>query len=117
MAQSRTEDSEMGTTHKTIVAAIAAFSLATAAPAFAEDSSLEGYGGPGSDVLSEIQQPSGQVAEKKSAPVSNQAGESAQSSGTLPFTGLDLGLLGAAGAGLLALGIGMRRLTRSSEPA
>jgi 2-methylaconitate cis-trans-isomerase PrpF len=106
----------MGTTNKTIVAAIAAFSLATAAPAFAEDSSLEGYGGPGSDVLSEIQQPSNKAAEK-SAPVSNQAGESARSSGTLPFTGLDLGLLGAAGAGLLGLGIAMRRLTRSSETA
>jgi hypothetical protein len=105
----------MGTTKKTVVAAIAALSLATAAPAFAEDSSLEGYGGPGSDVLSEIQQPGGNVSEK-SAPVQNTAGESAKaSSGTLPFTGLDLGLLGAAGVGLLGLGIGMRRLTRSSE--
>jgi hypothetical protein len=108
----------MGTSHKTLVAAIAAFSLATAAPAFAEDSSLEGYGGPGSDVLSEIQQPSGNVKQKSTAPVQNTAGESAKaSSGTLPFTGLDLGLLGAAGAGLLGLGIGMRRLTRSSESA
>jgi hypothetical protein len=106
----------MGTMHKkTIVAFIAAFSLATAAPAFAEDSSLDGYGGPGSDVLSEIQQPSGKSAEK-AAPVSNAAGESAQSKGgTLPFTGLDLGLLGAAGAGLVGLGIGMRRLTRRSK--
>ena len=105
----------MGTTYKTLVAAIAAFSLATAAPAFAEDSSLQGYGGPGSDVLSQIQQPSGNSA-TQSAPVQNRAGESAKaSSGTLPFTGLDLGLLGFAGAGLLGLGIGMRRLTRSSE--
>jgi hypothetical protein len=108
----------MGTTYKKmIVAAIAAFAFATAAPAFAEDSSLEGYGGPGSDVLSEIQQPSGN-APQQSAPVQNTAGESAKaSSGNLPFTGLDLGLLGAAGVGLLGLGIVMRRLTRTSESA
>ena len=38
--------------------------------------------------------------------------------GSLPFTGLDLGLMVGAGGVLLALGLGMRRLSRpSSETA
>ncbi len=37
--------------------------------------------------------------------------------GGLPFTGLDLALLGLAGTGLVALGLGMRRLTRRPDPA
>src|SRR5881296_3271184 len=77
LAQSPTEGSDMGTTHKTLVGVIAALALATAAPAFADDSSLQGYGGPGSDVLSEIQQPSGN-ATQQSAPVENKAGQSAK---------------------------------------
>ena len=36
-------------------------------------------------------------------------------SGSLPFTGLDLALLAGAGAVLLSLGLGMRRLTRAPE--
>jgi hypothetical protein len=40
-----------------------------------------------------------------------------QASNELPFTGLDVGLVGAAGAMLLAAGFGIRRLSRSStEP-
>ena len=36
-------------------------------------------------------------------------------SGSLPFTGLDLALLAGAGAVLLSLGLGMRKLTRAPE--
>ena len=36
-------------------------------------------------------------------------------SGELPFTGLDLGLLGVAGASLLLVGFGMRRMTRAHD--
>jgi hypothetical protein len=35
--------------------------------------------------------------------------------GSLPFTGLDLGLMVGAGGMLLALGLGMRRLSRPSR--
>ena len=110
----------MGTTHKTLVAAIAAVSFATAAPAFADDSSLDGYGGPGANVLSEIQQPTGEAktAETPKAAPKAAAAESREApGGSLPFTGLDLGLLGVAGAGLLGLGVAMRRLTRGPESA
>jgi hypothetical protein len=40
-----------------------------------------------------------------------------QASSELPFTGLDVGLVGAAGAMLLAAGFGIRRLSRSSTEA
>lgn len=39
------------------------------------------------------------------------------SGGTLPFTGLDLALLAAAGGVLTAAGLGMRRLTRAPGSA
>jgi hypothetical protein len=37
--------------------------------------------------------------------------------GSLPFTGLDVALLAAAGGVLAAAGLGMRRLTRAHTPA
>lgn len=39
------------------------------------------------------------------------------SSAELPFTGLDLGLLGVAGASLLLMGVGMRHMTRAHDSA
>ena len=44
-------------------------------------------------------------------------GNDSASSGSLPFTGVDLGLMGVAGGSLLLIGLGMRRLTRSAPPA
>jgi len=37
------------------------------------------------------------------------------SSDALPFTGLDIGLVAAAGASLMLMGVGMRRLTRAPD--
>lgn len=37
-------------------------------------------------------------------------------SGTLPFTGLDLGFIVAGGLVLVATGVGLRRLTRQQTP-
>jgi hypothetical protein len=37
------------------------------------------------------------------------------SQGTLPFTGLDLGFLAAAGVLLLGMGVSLRRITRKTE--
>lgn len=44
-------------------------------------------------------------------------GSSTSSASSLPFSGLDVGLLAAAGGALLLFGIGMRRLTRRPDPA
>jgi len=43
------------------------------------------------------------------------ADRSASSGDSLPFTGLDLGLVAAAGASLMLMGVGMRRLTRAPD--
>lgn len=58
------------------------------------------------------------VAASSPADASNAAsgdgGNGSRSEGTLPFTGLSIGLIIAAGLGLLVLGAGLRRATRSS---
>jgi hypothetical protein len=77
--------------------------LAFATSAFGQ-SSIDGY----SDEASQIQ---AQVTDEAQAP------ESTPGEGSLPFTGLDLGLMGAAGGLLLGAGLGMRRLTRAPGSA
>jgi hypothetical protein len=115
------------------LATIAALlSLSLAVPAYAEDSSVDGYGGPGGNVQDTIGGGGGDRNEGgapgdviggapgggqgESVPVNEVTSEGEQA-GSLPFTGLDLGLLAAAGALLLGLGVGMRRLTRASGSA
>jgi hypothetical protein len=91
-----------------IVGAIVCASMLIAAPAYAQTSS---------DAYSK---PSGSIEERISTdappdphdPPSTSIRE-AQSSGDLPFTGLDVALIVAAGGVLLAMGLGMRRLSRS----
>ena len=50
-----------------------------------------------------------------SAPAPARYATPSDDSGSLPFTGLDLALLAGAGAVLLSLGLGMRKLTRAPE--
>ncbi len=91
-----------------IVGAIVCASMLISAPAFAQTAS-EGYS-----------KPSGSIQERISTerdphdPPSVSVREAEESSsGELPFTGRDLGLVVAAGGVLLAMGFGMRRLSRS----
>ena len=76
--------------------------LALAAPAMGQGPSQDGYiqDGP-------------QVIDRTSSDEQNPGdpGDAGASTG-LPFTGLDLVLVAALGAGLLGAGLGMRRLTR-----
>jgi len=72
----------------------------SASPAFAQ-SGLQGYQNGGEDVAGALQGGG------------DQAGTvSADSGGSLPFTGLDIALILGVGAGLVAIGLGARRLTR-----
>ena len=48
------------------------------------------------------------------APVATASAPESVPSGSLPFTGLDLGLIAAGGLLLLGLGVGMRRLSSQS---
>jgi hypothetical protein len=63
--------------------------------ALAQQSSVDGYGGGAGGVQSEVEGGGG-------------------AGGSLPFTGMDLGLLIGGGLVLLAVGFGLRRLARGN---
>lgn len=91
-----------------VVAAVIAIAPASA---IAQSSSADAYGGQGGDVQSAVQ--SG--AEPTSANPSS-SNSSGSGSSTLPFTGLDIGLMAVGGALLIAVGAGLARvMPRSSE--
>jgi hypothetical protein len=71
----------------TILLSIAVLMLGAPAPALAQDSSIDdGYGGAPAETTS---------------------------SGKLPFSGLDLGLIAAGGALFVVAGVGLRRAVRT----
>ena len=96
----------MNTKHLTLGAAVAAVALLlfAATGASAATSAQSGYSAPAGNVQQKLggaQDP----RRPKTVVVENRGG-------ILPFTGLDLGLVGVAGAVLLAFGLGVRRLSR-----
>ena len=101
----------MRKSHKTIPAVIAALSLMAPAAAVGQSSSIDGYG---ADPRSEFQ---GQASQRDDPPNSRTQAVTNDDGGSLPFTGLDLGLLAAAGVVLTGVGFGMRRLTRRPDMA
>ena len=107
-----------------ITALAATGALFLAAPALADESSLQGYGGIGGNVQTEITQgapsagapstPSGNQGAPPSTPARGGAGPTTAAvtgGGGLPFTGSDLGLVTGVGLLLLASGVGLRRLS------
>ena len=101
---------------KVLAGTISAALLLGAPSAFAQSSAQQGYSKPGGIVQTQIENgndnkpPSDVVQTPESV-------TQTKSSGKLPFTGLDLVLVVAAGGLLLGLGLGMRRLTRSHHVA
>jgi|ERR671914_2659491 hypothetical protein len=89
-------------------ALIAVLALATAA--YGQNSSVEGY----NDNAGAIQT---QVQGGSDTPSTTAGAVTETDSGALPFTGLDVALLAAAGGLLLLAGFGARRLTRAPESA
>ncbi len=102
-----------------LVATVAALVLFSASPAFAQDSSNDGYNDFGGRVESNVQGDtagSGGSGGSGGAEQSGVAGTTnADQGGGLPFTGLDLGLLAAGGVMLLGVGLGVRRLATDSR--
>jgi hypothetical protein len=101
---------------KKILAGTVSAALLLGAPsAFAASSAQSGYSKPGGAVQTQIDNgnptPPAEVVQKPEAVTQK------KSTAKLPFTGLDLVLVVAAGGILLALGLGMRRLSRSSGVA
>ena len=89
-------------------------SLALAAPAAFAQSSRDGYIQEGPSV---IDRTGGDDQPGTGSGTGADTDTRTTTSGELPFTGLDLGLLGVAGASLLLMGAGMRRMTRSHDSA
>jgi hypothetical protein len=81
--------------------------LALATTAYAQSSSVGGYNDEAGQVQTQVQGGGG----------GDSGASGGGSSSSLPFTGLDLALLVGAGGMLLAVGFGMRRLTRAPESA
>jgi hypothetical protein len=91
--------------------------LALPAGAIAQ-SSTGGYNQPGGVVQDQIQTQPAQTEQKtQNTPQSVTQTAPASKSSNLPFTGLDLAMVVAAGGVLLLLGFGIRRFTRASEVA
>lgn len=94
--------------------------LLAAAPALAQSGpQLQGYSDEAGQTQDQVNQPtsdeggSGIGAQGQGTAPAAQTVDSGDSS--LPFTGLDLGLMAAAAAGLMALGFGLRRLARAPQ--
>ena len=99
---------------RSIITAAIVAALAGTSPAYAQDSTYDTYGGKG-QVEQEVERGSTTPATPSSPPNSENLTRTPvreTPTGTLPFTGFDLGLLAFGGGVLLAVGIGMRRLSR-----
>jgi hypothetical protein len=100
-------------------AAIASAALA-AAPAAMANTTATGYAAPGNQQQSHVTKPKvlgvagtgGSTNGPTSTDGPTNTPVDASTSGSLPFTGFDLLLVLATGAGLVATGFGLRRLTR-----
>lgn len=105
----------MRSTKKILAGTISAM-LLLAAPAFAQSSAQQGYSKPGGAVQTQLDNggKGNSPGASTSTPVASTPETVTKSSGKLPFTGLDLVLVVGAGGILLALGLGMRRLSRST---
>ena len=107
----------MRITKKVLAGTISAAMLFAAPPAFGVTSAQSGYSKPGGIVETQIENSGGGGNNPGSVVSTPERATEAKSSGKLPFTGLDLVLVVAAGGLLLGLGLGMRRLTRPTSVA
>jgi hypothetical protein len=102
---------------KVLAGTISASMLFAAPPAFGVTSAQSGYSKPGGIVETQIQNSGGGGDNPGSVVSTPERATEAKSNGSLPFTGLDLVLVVAAGGLLLGMGLGMRRLTRPNTIA
>jgi hypothetical protein len=109
------ETKKMRLSKKFLAGTISAALLLGAPSAFAQSSAQQGYSKPGGIVQTQLDNGGGKgPSPGEVVQTPEQATQAKSSSGTLPFTGLDLVLVVGAGGLLLALGLGIRRLTRST---
>ena len=96
-----------GTTLKRAVAIVAIVASLATSVAYADNStSVKGYGGQAT-VQNQIGQPKQEVKGVQATVT--------KGGGSLPFTGVDLGLLVLGGGAFVLVGFGMRRVSRDLE--
>ena len=98
----------------TVGAVLSIALFVAAAPAYAQSSAENGYSEPAGSVQQQLD-PRGDDNHRVTSSTDNNDNtptSSTSSGGKLPFTGLDLALVVAAGGVLLAMGLGIRRLSR-----
>jgi hypothetical protein len=97
--------------------------LASVVPAFAQSSTQGGYAGEGGQIQEQVVGSSGSNGGGQGGSgggeTSDPANQTTTTSGsdgdqTLPFTGVEVGLMLAAGLALAGLGLGLRRVSRTS---
>ena len=93
-----------------IVGAALSIALIAAAPAFGQSAAQDGYSQPAGQVQQQLESRSNEGHRVVPAATTN---ESTETDSKLPFTGLDIALVIAAGGVLLAMGLGIRRLSRA----
>lgn len=88
-----------------------ALALVVAAPAYAQSATSDAYAGKGGGIVGTVNSggPSSGNGPSASAPQQVQA---SSGNGSLPFTGLDVGLLALGGVALVGVGVGLRRFAR-----
>ncbi len=90
-----------------LLMAVVALALAAAVPAYGQSAVSDAYGGKGGDVVGTVGSGNG-----PSAPTPQQTQVASSGQGSLPFTGLDIGLLALGGVALVGVGVGLRRFAR-----
>lgn len=99
-----------------LIMAVVAVVFTSAAPAFAASSVGDAYGGNGGGILGAVENGGGNGGNGGgTSPASTSAPQTVKvtsSENTLPFTGLDLGLLAIGGIALVGVGVGLRRFAR-----
>ena len=95
-----------------LVGAICA-SMLVVAPASAQNAAQSGYSSPKGSIQEQISTRDRDPRRSTTVTTTTNTRTSEASGGDLPFTGLDVMLVMAAGGVLLAMGVGMRRLSRS----
>jgi hypothetical protein len=93
---------------KITVGAVLCMALFVAAPAYGQSSAQNGYSQPAGSVQQTLENKSNDGHRVQAV-----AQEESNSDSKLPFTGLDIALVVAAGGVLLAMGLGIRRLSRA----
>lgn len=99
-----------------LIMAVGAIALLAAGPAYGQGAVGDTYGGQGNDALPTIQESTppeegGTAGDTATSPVS-QVAVTNDSESSLPFTGLDVGLLLIGGLALVGVGVGLRRFAR-----